>query len=214
MKTFDELVEQAKQRGFTVGTFSTNGRNFYNDAVVFVGVGNPTNRNSYLVLETWDASYSLGKTPTEKNKIGRAIIAVENYINTHTTPNIEELTAREMLRRRNKNNTNRRKLNAARQSHNTLFCNEQNKIANSEQITPTEAIERGLISEKYRETFGIDDIERAELMNEKSLRLWNNQIMIFEGQLGEPAQWRLLQPRPHMAAGCLRKQPIQFGRTE
>lgn len=214
MQTFNELAKRANQRGFTVGTFSTNGKNFYNDAVVFVGVGNPVNRNSYLVLKTWDASYSLGKTPTEKNKLGRAIMAADEYINSHNAPDIDELTAREMQRRRTQNNTNRRNLNSARKSHNEQFNAEQSEIENSEKLTPLEAIERGLISERFRDTFGIDENERAELMNEKSLRLWNNQIMIFEAQIGEPGQWRLLQPRPHMAMGCLRACPIKFGRAE
>lgn len=76
------------------------------------------------------------------------------------------------------------------------FKIQQAEIANSEIITPRQA---GVMDK-----FGIDGDELNELADDTTLlRKWNGKLMVFESQIGEPAQWRLFQPRPHMSKGCL-----------
>ena len=199
---FEKLMDEGKRRGFTIGTFSTHAPNFYEDAVLYVAVGNPINRNSHLVLDTWDVSYSQGKTPTLKNKLGRAMAAAWEYIRAHDAPNPDDLTDMEMRRRKNSRNDRRQTRTREIKNKMVCFCQQQTEIESSEALTPVDAVDRGYIPSL--ETFGYNDAERAELIQEKSLRLWNGSIMIFEGQLGEPAQWRRFSQRPHDSTGCLR----------
>lgn len=73
---------------------------------------------------------------------------------------------------------------------------EQAAIASSEVITPRNA---GIINH-----FGIDPDEQDKLADDETiLRRYNGKLFVFEAQLDEPAQWRLLQPRPHMPTGTL-----------
>jgi len=77
---------------------------------------------------------------------------------------------------------------------------EQQKIANAEIVTPR--------AENVMEFFGADDEEKNELADDKNvLRKYNNSLYVYEAQLGEPAQWRLLQNQPHLGTGTL-KRPV------
>lgn len=77
---------------------------------------------------------------------------------------------------------------------------EQQKIANAEIVTPR--------AENVMEFFGADDDEKNELADDKTvLRKYNNNLYVYEAQLGEPVQWRLLQNQPHLGTGTL-KRPV------
>jgi hypothetical protein len=84
------------------------------------------------------------------------------------------------------------------------FEAEQKIIAATTPYTPQQMIDLGKIDHGYADTYGIDEAERIQLLNQPSLREWNGRIYTYETQLGEPIQWRLLQPAPHMALGCTR----------
>lgn len=74
--------------------------------------------------------------------------------------------------------------------------NEQNQIASSETITPRQA---GVMNH-----FGADEAEQNELADDTTvLRKYGGRLYVYEAQLGEPAQWRLLQNAPHMPTGTL-----------
>lgn len=73
---------------------------------------------------------------------------------------------------------------------------EQSNIANAEIVTPRQA---GVI-----DRFGIDDAEKNEMADDVTvLRKFNGCLYVYEAQIGEPAQWRLLQNSPHMPTGTL-----------
>jgi hypothetical protein len=75
---------------------------------------------------------------------------------------------------------------------------EQQKIANAEIVTPR--------TENVMEFFGAGDDEKNELADDKTvLRKYNRCLYVYEAQLGEPAQWRLLQNGPHLGTGTLRR---------
>ena len=74
--------------------------------------------------------------------------------------------------------------------------NEQNQISSSEIITPRQA---GVMNH-----FGVDEAEQNELADDTTvLRKYNGRLYVYEAQLGDPAQWRLLQTAPHMPTGTL-----------
>lgn len=75
---------------------------------------------------------------------------------------------------------------------------EQMDIATSEAVTPRQA--------NVMDRFGADAQEMAELADDTSLlRRHRGRLYVYEGQLGEPPQWRILQPSPHMPTGTLRR---------
>lgn len=78
----------------------------------------------------------------------------------------------------------------------TEWQQEQAQIEGSEIVTPRQA---GLTDH-----FGIDPTEQAELADDKKiLRNFHGRLYVFEGQLGEPAQWRLFLSSPHGPTGTL-----------
>jgi hypothetical protein len=89
-------------------------------------------------------------------------------------------------------------LTAVRDQRISEWRDEQHHIANSQIVTPR--------SENVMEFFGIDETERAELADDTTvLRKYNRSLYVYESQLGEPCQWRLLQNTPHMGTGTLRR---------
>lgn len=75
---------------------------------------------------------------------------------------------------------------------------EQKQIESAEIVTPRQAV--------VMERFGIDAAEQNEIADDTTLlRKYNGRLYVYEGQLGEPAQWRLLQAQPHMPTGTLRR---------
>jgi hypothetical protein len=89
---------------------------------------------------------------------------------------------------------------AVREKRIQEWRDEQQKIANAEIVTPR--------TENVMEFFGAGDDEKNELADDKTvLRKYNNSLYVYEAQLGEPAQWRLLQNQPHLGTGTL-KRPV------
>ena len=112
IKSFEDLQKIAIEHGYTVDTFATHAPNFYEDAVLFVAVGEKRvdfdNRNSHRVLETWDVSYSINRNPAGKNKWARALNAAYQYIIENPAPTADELDAeRERIRLANKRTYNK-----------------------------------------------------------------------------------------------------------
>lgn len=56
-------------------------------------------------------------------------------------------------------------------------------IHNSPALTPNEAVQRALIPESKLSTFGIDAEERAELVNEPSLRVFHGRAVIYQAAI-------------------------------
>jgi len=102
MKTNYELLTKiAEKHGYTVGTLITNASNFYQNAVLYVAIGSPVNRNSHRVCETWDISYSARRNSSSlRNKLGRAVRAAIFYVLRHKKhPDLISIDKIELARR-------------------------------------------------------------------------------------------------------------------
>ena len=190
----EQLQGIGKTHGYTVDTFITTA-NWSYDAVLWVGIGRkysdiPT-RNSHRVL--WYCSYD-SDAPSDK-----ALQDVHEYILQHPTPPTgEELDADIKEERRIQRNELQRKRRAKKKVFLQQFKAEQGEIENSPQLTPIEAEKQDLIS---LQTFSGSD--RETLINEKSIRLWNNVPMIFEGRMGKHPQWQRFSEQINSYCGCL-----------
>jgi hypothetical protein len=156
-----QLQARAKQHGYNVNTFSTHGPNFYEDAVLYVAVGNPANRNSPLVLETWDVSYSIGRPKTGNNKWARALTQAENWIAENPdAPNENKLMSAHQSILRHRRNRKRREKTALRRK-------------NISELTPTtlrEVLHK--LSPEQLKSFGTDEAEREELLDAPDIVAW------------------------------------------
>lgn len=153
MKKIEELQQLAQARGYTVGTFRTNGPNFYQSAVLYVAVGIPVSRRSHRVRKMWDVSYSVGRDENGNNKWARALDAARAYIEANPAPTPEALDAAEHARRVAQRAAKR----AARR---------EAKRAVLDQLVPTtlRAVADTLPPDVVR-TFGVDAAEHTELLD-------------------------------------------------
>ena len=183
MSKFNALKKLATENGFTVGTFSTNGTNFYEDSVLWVGVGNPRNRNSHLVLETWDVSYSIGRNDTGYNKWARALDSAIGYTQNYgTAPDTDELDRIEFEARKQRRAERRTAKKAAK------------KELLKKQATLTPTTLRACLPkmpEKIVNSFGIDQAERDQLLDDPEIlaELPNGRLLVKQATFRHGAGW-------------------------
>jgi len=161
-----QLQKLAEQRGYKINTFRTHGPNFYEDAVLYVAVGNPANRNSPLILATWDVSYSIGRPKTGNNKWARALTQAENWIAENPdAPNENELMSAHQSILRHRRNRKRREITALRRK-------------SLSELTPTTLRDVShKLSPEQLQSFGTDDSEHEELLDAPDIVAWmNNEI--------------------------------------
>lgn len=192
MLTMTELKTIAASNGFTVGTFCTNGANYYQDAVLWVGVGSPASRRSHLVLAHWDVSYSLRSAPTENNKLGRAVLAAREYILEHAAPDPAELVAEEAQRRL------RSRAAARKRRHETQTARRAEQNTLLAKLVPTTLREVApRLDLRVLKSFGIDAAEHETLLDESGLvALLDDQPLVKQATTAHGLGWYTIYAKP------------------
>lgn len=188
---FETLKKLASDNGYTVGTFCTNGSNFYQNACLYIAIGVPYNRYSNLVQETWDVSYSMGRSDTGNNKWARALQYATDWINENgaavdTEDSLNKFYAQRAKIRKNEL-AKKRRVNKKTLLEKT--CSELTKL------TPTtlRAVVHKL-NPRLVESFGITPDEHDELMDEAGLIAeYNGRILVKQTTMQYGYGWYPLQ---------------------
>lgn len=195
---YEKLQKLAKDHGYTVDTFSTHAPNFYENAVLFIAVGQKhcgfTNRHSHRVLKTWDVSYSIGRNPDGNNKWARAINYAYQYIQENPiAPNPNELDRIEMERRRNHKKQYNREYRA---EQNRQQNNINQMLQNIKPVTLREVSNK--LSRQILNSFGIDENEHNELLDDPNLiGIYNDHILVKQSTLSHGTGWYKINGSPY-----------------
>ena len=161
---YNDLKKYASEYNFTVGTFTTNFGHYRQNAVLWVGIGKPISRQSHLVLATWDVSYSIGRDENGKNKWARALDQAKTYIDGHFAPDLAEVEATEVQRRKERRKKQRQERRAELAGSLTRTSEQLSRL-----IPTTLRAVRERLPSAVLDSFGISAEEKEELLDDTSI---------------------------------------------